>query len=243
VDRAECEGVDVALGAGRKGKSGGVVARKGREGLQQPIRTVAEADDERPPSDACFACQSHHRLDAGRPRWSPWRWPTRWRVDSPRQGHYALSGKAAPRTSVRQEIRRPRFVGYVFVRPLPWCPHDPNRLFELHGCSDIVTLGGKAARVEDFDIEIMRIAEARGTFDTVVGGGARGRYRVTAVGLDQRWTGQGKQLLDCAGAKTLHLAIDALGRIEQLVDQANGVRSAPVGPAHSRDISHEFEPK
>jgi transposase len=35
----------------------GLVARKGREGLQQLIRTVAEAD-ERLPSDACFACQA-----------------------------------------------------------------------------------------------------------------------------------------------------------------------------------------
>ena len=36
----------------------GLVAQKGREGLQQLIRTVAEADDERLPSDACFACQA-----------------------------------------------------------------------------------------------------------------------------------------------------------------------------------------
>jgi transposase len=36
----------------------GLVARKGREGLHQLIRTVVEADDERLPSDACFACQA-----------------------------------------------------------------------------------------------------------------------------------------------------------------------------------------
>jgi transposase len=36
----------------------GLVAQKGREGLQQLIRTVAEADDERLPSDACLACQA-----------------------------------------------------------------------------------------------------------------------------------------------------------------------------------------
>jgi transposase len=35
----------------------GLVARKGREGLQQLIRIVAEADDDRLPSDACFACR------------------------------------------------------------------------------------------------------------------------------------------------------------------------------------------
>jgi transposase len=36
----------------------GLVAPKGREGLQQLMRTVADADDERLPSDASFACQA-----------------------------------------------------------------------------------------------------------------------------------------------------------------------------------------
>ena len=78
-----------------------------------------------------------------------------------------------------QEIRRPRFVGYILVRPLPWCRQDLNRLFELPGCGAVVTLGGKAAKVEDFDAELMRLAEARGVFDVHTGVGRRGRYRVT----------------------------------------------------------------
>ena len=36
----------------------GLVALKGREGLQQLMRTVTDADDERLPSDARFACQA-----------------------------------------------------------------------------------------------------------------------------------------------------------------------------------------
>ena len=36
----------------------GLVAQKGREGLQQLMRTVADAGDERLPSDARFACQA-----------------------------------------------------------------------------------------------------------------------------------------------------------------------------------------
>jgi hypothetical protein len=120
-----------------------------------------------------------------------------------------------------QEIRRPRFVGYILVRPLPWCRHDLNRLFELHGCGGIVSLGGKAAKIEDFDVEIMRLAEARGTFNTMAGIGKRGRYRVSPAGLDQRWTGLGKTVLGHEEAKRLHLAIDAFGRIAQLVTHAN----------------------
>jgi len=34
------------------------VAQTGREGLQQLMQTVAEATDERLPSDARFACQA-----------------------------------------------------------------------------------------------------------------------------------------------------------------------------------------
>src|SRR5262245_66502913 len=92
-----------------------------------------------------------------------------------------------------QEVRRPRFVGYILVRPLPWCRHDLNRLFELHGCGGVVTLGGKVAKVEDFDVEIMRLAEARGVFDVHAGVGRHGRYKVTAAGLDQRWESQGRK--------------------------------------------------
>jgi len=125
-----------------------------------------------------------------------------------------------------QEVRRPRFVGYILVRPLPWCPHDLNRLFELHGCGGIVSLGGKVARVEDYDVEIMRLAEARGTFDTVVGVGSRGRYKVTPAALDRRWTGQGKNLLRQDEARKLQLAVDALGRVARLVEHANG--AAPM---------------
>jgi transposase len=36
----------------------GLVAQKGREGVQQLIRTVAEVDDKRLPSDASAACQT-----------------------------------------------------------------------------------------------------------------------------------------------------------------------------------------
>ena len=36
----------------------GLVAQKGREGVQQLMRTVAEADNERLPSDARVACQA-----------------------------------------------------------------------------------------------------------------------------------------------------------------------------------------
>jgi hypothetical protein len=124
-----------------------------------------------------------------------------------------------------QEVRRPRFVGYVFVRPLPWCTHDPNRLFELHGCGGIVSLGGKVAKIEDYDVEIMRIAEAQGTFDTVIGVGRGGRYRVSRLPDERQWVGQGRKLLNGNDAKQYGLLVDALGRVEEIVAQANGVET------------------
>jgi hypothetical protein len=130
-----------------------------------------------------------------------------------------------------QQIRRPRFVGYILARPLPWCRHDLNRLFELPGCGAVVTLGGKAAKVEDFDVEIMRVAEVRGTFDTWVGVGPKGRFRVSPAAVDQRWIAQGKKLLAVDEARKLHLAADALGRIGRLVDEANGTAFAPEAKA------------
>src|SRR5262245_4168871 len=70
----------------------------------------------------------------------------------------------APR--MLQQIRRPRFVGYILIRPLPWCRWDVNRLFDLTGCGNVVSNGEHPAKIQDFDVELMRLAEARGKFDT-----------------------------------------------------------------------------
>lgn len=131
------------------------------------------------------------------------------------------------------EVRRARFPGYLLIRPLPWCQHDPNRLCELHGCGGIVSLGGKVAKIEDFDVELMRLHEAKGTFDTYAGGGARGRYRISRAAADQTWIGQGKNLL--RQARELQLAIDALGRVAQLVNGAE-TALAPKGPPRAPEL-------
>jgi hypothetical protein len=83
-------------------------------------------------------------------------------------------------------------------------------------------------------VELMRLAEARGTYDTLVGIGSRGRYRVSPAGVDQRWTGQSKTLLARKEAKTLGLVADALARIVRVIERADGVETA-LAPTARRD--------
>jgi len=127
-----------------------------------------------------------------------------------------------------QEVRRPRFAGYVFARPLPHCRWDPWAIGELHGCRGLVYLGAKTAQVPDWDVEIMRLAEARGTFDTWIGTG-RKHYRITRA-ADTQGTKRGRPLplLGPEEARRLHLAVDAMGRVSRLIDQANGTAFAPM---------------
>lgn len=132
-----------------------------------------------------------------------------------------------------QEVRRPRFVGYILIRPLPICRFDINRLFDLTGCGSVVSCGEHAARIEDFDVELMRLAEARGTFDTFIGAASQYRTRISKQ-AQETWTAQGKRLLALDEARKLGLCVDAFGRIEQLIAQARGPEFIRPSPAEHR---------
>src|SRR5262245_49776648 len=88
------------------------------------------------------------------------------------------ANKRRHRFSFLREVRRPRFVGYILIRTLPDCIWDVNRIDELSGCGSIVRFGETPAKIQDFDVEIMRVAEATGQFDVLTYGGPPGRYRV-----------------------------------------------------------------
>ena len=120
-----------------------------------------------------------------------------------------------------QEIRRPRFVGYILIRPLPWCRWDINRLFDLTGCGSIVVSAGHPAKIEDFDVEIMRLCEARGVFDTFVGVAPRFRIRIVEQ-THQQWVEQGKKFLNLDDARKFRVFLDAFGRVERIIAQVEG---------------------
>ena len=133
-----------------------------------------------------------------------------------------------------QEIRRPRFVGYILIRPLPWCRWDINRLFDLTGCGSLVVSAGHPAKIEDFDVEIMRLCEARGVFDTVAAVRPSFRIRIDEQS-HQQWVTLGKKFLNLDETRKFRLCIDALGRIEHVIAQAEGLEiprsmSAAVHP-------------
>lgn len=120
-----------------------------------------------------------------------------------------------------QEIRRPRFVGYILIRPLPWCRWDVNRLPDLRGCGKLVSIGDHPAKIEDFDVELMRLAEARGQFDIYAT--IRSRFRIALVErTHHEWISQGVKLLNLDEARKFRLCIDALGRIERIIAHAEG---------------------
>lgn len=120
-----------------------------------------------------------------------------------------------------QEIRRPRFVGYILIRPLPRCRFDINRLFELTGCGSIVSNGEHPAKIEDFDVELMRVAQASGQFDTYTAVAPRFRIKLDDQSY-QQWTSQAQKFLNVDDAGKFRLFIDTIGRIERIIAQAEG---------------------
>jgi hypothetical protein len=117
-----------------------------------------------------------------------------------------------------QYVRRPRFLGYILIRPLDGCRQDLNRLFELTGLGGIVAIGGVLARFEDWEVELMRLAEERGEFDRQIP--HAGRYRISVGGeKPYPWIDQGRKLLNLDETSRKTLSVDALGRIASIVAQ------------------------
>lgn len=119
----------------------------------------------------------------------------------------------------KHEVRRRRFDGYMFIRKL-FGNHDLNRTFDLEGCGALVRTVGSIALVPDFDVELMRLAEANGLHDEVVIETYRG-YKVTRLPDEQRWEGKSKIIgrLDVNGETILF--VDRMGRIARLISQAD----------------------
>lgn len=121
-----------------------------------------------------------------------------------------------------EEVRRPRFAGYILIRRL-FGYFDVNRLFDLKGCGSVVKLGGCPAKVIDYDVELMRLAEADGIYDAHELHIKHKGYKVTQLQETEskRWVGQSKALgrLDESGRTSL--MVDAFGRVAHLIASAD----------------------
>ncbi len=62
------------------------------------------------------------------------------------------------------EVIRPAWRGYLFVRRLLGA-YDPGRFWELQGVLGLCLFGEDPATLDDYEVEGIRIREARGEFD------------------------------------------------------------------------------
>lgn len=119
------------------------------------------------------------------------------------------------------EQMRERFPGYIFLRRVTGC-FDINRLFDLNGCGGVVTVASTPALVQDFDIELMRLAESDGRYDAVELSDTK-KYRINRLDPEamREWKSQ-SQLdgrLDDSGQMTL--SVEAYGRVERIIALAD----------------------
>lgn len=115
-----------------------------------------------------------------------------------------------------REVRCARFPGYLLIRPLPFCEWDVNRLADLRGCGSIVSVNGRTAKIQDYEVELMRIAEANGLFDQHIGVGRR-RYTITPEN-GREWFGKGEKPINLDVSGEFRLFVDSLGRIARMIE-------------------------
>ena len=117
----------------------------------------------------------------------------------------------------RRELRKRRFDVYLFIRRL-FGNYDLNRLFDLDGCGSVVMVASSFALVYDFEIELMRLAEADGAWDDTSVETHRG-YKITRL-PEQRWTGESKIVGRLDDSIKTVLFVNRMGRIARIISQA-----------------------
>lgn len=122
----------------------------------------------------------------------------------------------------KRETRKRRFEGYMFIRRMFGC-YDVNRLFDLQGCGSIVMNASSPALVYDYEIELMRLVEADGTFDEVQVETYRG-YKVIAPQAEKsadKWMGKSRIVGRLDDSQRTVLFVERLGRIARLITEAD----------------------
>lgn len=119
------------------------------------------------------------------------------------------------------ETRNARFPGYMLIRRVFGC-FDVNRLFDLKGCGGIVKSGGEVAHIQDYDVELMRLAEADKRFDSYELY-SHARFRITPLTAAEPWMAQCKLLDRVDESGKTSLMVDAYGRVAQLIAQADPI--------------------
>lgn len=122
-----------------------------------------------------------------------------------------------------REVERPAYGSYIFLRRFR-ADYSLARLYELPGVGGVCVLGECALVVADFEIELIRVAEAKGIFDchTV---SSNTRYQLAADALTQRtYWGTGRLLgagrLDESAAMVLF--VEELGRVFSIIEGDGG---------------------
>jgi hypothetical protein len=113
----------------------------------------------------------------------------------------------------------PVFGPYLFIRPLR-ADSDCGRIREFNGCGGMCHFGGRVAVLNDYEIELIRLAEANGKFN-IYHETVRGPYRVS-LDIDPRsqWDGKTRLIgrLDTASESVEF--IDVLDRVIRKIHTA-----------------------
>lgn len=121
-----------------------------------------------------------------------------------------------------REVERPAYGAYIFLRSFQAHACPIASLHELPGVGGVCRLGECVVQVADFEIELMRVAEARGVFDRYSVSSTT-RYQLAPSALDgPTYHGTSRLLvhrgLDESG--TMVQFVEELGRIIQIIEAA-----------------------
>jgi hypothetical protein len=116
------------------------------------------------------------------------------------------------------ETMRAAYPGYVLVRRM-FGDFDLNRLFALPGIIGICCFGERVAVVPDYDVELVRLDEARGRFDQFANAAAERAYfyKIAKSDEDKRYSGDSRVVgRACESGLTVTFQ-KTLGRVTRII--------------------------
>lgn len=143
-----------------------------------------------------------------------------------------LPSKTRHKRANQQVVERERsaYPGYILTRWM-FGEFDLNRVYELPGIIGVCCFGDQVATVPDYEVEIVRVQEARGEFDQFANTQAERIYfyhlAKDATAAENRYTGS---------ARTLGRACEssALVTFRKTLDRVTRVISAPAATEAAR---------
>lgn len=162
-------------------------------------------------------------------------WPTYEVTVTPPLASLPSKTRHRARLMARREVK-PLLGAYFFMRRL-WGDFGLGDLWQLQGVSGVCQFGEHVALIPDYEVELLRVACAKGKFDQVQVGAVQGRYPHSIVYEHLAAEREGRMIKEVDESGRLVQFFEKLGRVVQVVTSSAQATRQGTTPSAKLDVT------